>query len=259
MNKTVRRILMLVLLAVFVVSAAMFGRDMIFSTKEKKANQALADQVHAIEAEMAQEAQETGTDPVETAQAQGETLPQYLPLFEQNSDMAGWLTVPDTPIDYPVMYTPDNRDFYLRKAFDKSYSISGTLFIATPWSDEHTLIYGHHMKNDTMFGSLQKYEDPAYWETHKTVIFSTLTQRREYEVMACFRGQAVVKENNFQYWDYADLSDPERFQEYVDQVMEAALYSTDVTARPGDELLTMSTCSYHVSDGRFAVVCKRVN
>lgn len=259
MSKTVQRLLMVILAAVFVISAGMFARDMIFSAKEQTANQALADQVHTIEAEMAGEPEETGeAQTVPVGDGSGEALPQYLPLFKQNRDMAGWLTIPGTPVDYPVMYTPEDRDYYLRRAFDGSDSVSGSLFISTPWTDGHTLIYGHHMKNGTMFGSLQKYEDPAYLESHRTVIFSTLTERKEYEVMACFRGRAVEEEGNFQYWEYADLSDPVRFQEYVERVKAVSLCATGIDAWPGDELLSLSTCSYHVDDGRFVVVAKRI-
>ena len=265
MNKTLRRVLMLVLAVIFVVSAGMFGRDTFYASREKTANQALADQVHAVEDRLAGEEADPAEDPGPAPEGQeagaadtGGILPQYQSLYAENHDLAGWLTVPDTPIDYPVMYTPGDRDHYLRKAFDGSYSLSGSLFIAAPWTAPHTLIYGHHMKNGTMFGSLQNYEDPAYYDSHKTILFSTLTEKREYEVMACFLGQAVAAESNFQYWDYADLSDPARFQDYVDRVGQVALYDTGITAQPGDQLLTLSTCSYHVTDGRFAVVARRV-
>lgn len=267
MNKTLRILLILVLAIVFVISGGMFARNTLRAAREDNANHALADQVHAIEAQQAPAETAGGPSgdatPAETSgEPSGETdggvLPQFAALHDQNPDLAGWLTIPGTPVDYPVMYTPDDRDYYLRRAFDGSDAASGTLFIATPWTEGHTLVYGHHMKNGTMFGSLAEYADPAYWESHKTISFSTLYAQRTYEVMACFFAQAVVDEDNFLYWDYADLSDPDRFTDYVSQVEKAALYDTGLTASPGDELLTLSTCSYHVTDGRFVVVAKQV-
>lgn len=258
MNKTLRTVLTLVLAAVLAVSAGMVIRNLHTAAREDRANQALAQQVHDAQEQNPQ----TGagqTAPEADGPAQDAVLPQLQALHDQNPDLAGWLTIPDTPIDYPVMYTPEDRDYYLRRAFDGSYALSGTLFIGTPWTEGHTLIYGHHMKNGTMFGSLEAYADPAYRDSHPTIDFSTLYEEKTYEVMACFQTRAVVSDDIFPYWDYTDLSDPDRFQTYVDQVLAAALYDTGVRAAWGDELLTLSTCSYHASDGRFVVVAKRTD
>lgn len=105
--------------------------------------------------------------------------------------MVGWVSVADTNINYPVMQTPDNPNFYLKHGFDKIYSDYGCPYIQencdvkTP--SDNLVIYGHHMKNGTMFSDLTKFEDKSFWESHKTITFNTLTDKQEYEVVAVFK------------------------------------------------------------------------
>lgn len=100
-------------------------------------------------------------------------LTEYAALFEQNNDMAGWITIEGTPINYPVMFTPEQPDFYLKHGFDKEYSAYGVPFIGEnctllPRSD-NLIIYGHHMKNGTMFAALTDYKDEDFYEKHKLI------------------------------------------------------------------------------------------
>ena len=119
-------------------------------------------------------------------------------------------------------------------------------------------LYGHHMKNETMFGTLPKYADKEYWEQHKTICFDTLYEHGEYEVISAFYGKAIAKgDTGFRYYQYTDLTDPAVFDEYMEQVNAAAIYDTGITAEYGDELITLSTCSYHTENGRFVVVAKK--
>ena len=181
-------------------------------------------------------------------------------LNKQNNDLFGWLRIDETPINYPVMHTPDDPQYYLRRAFDKSSSQSGTPFLDAACHEGcgNYIIYGHHMKNETMFGTLPKYADKEYWEQHKTICFDTLYEHGEYEVIAAFYGKAIAEGGpGFRYYQYTDLTDPAVFAEYMEQVKAAAAYDTGITAEYGDELITLSTCSYHTTDGRFVVVAKK--
>lgn len=118
-------------------------------------------------------------------------LERYQQLHEQNADMAGWIRIDGTQIDYPVMYTGD--DFYLSHGFNKEESKSGTPFIdkrctLLPFGT-NTIIYGHHMKNGTMFAELERYQDESYYQDHPTIQFDTLYEQREYEIIAVFESQ----------------------------------------------------------------------
>ncbi|MBQ9685866.1 MAG: class B sortase [Oscillospiraceae bacterium] len=201
------------------------------------------------------------SDP-ESEQEQKTILDQYLPLYELNSDLFGWLCMDGTSVNYPVMYSPDRPDYYLNRAFDGSYSGSGVLFIdgRCPADGNYYIIYGHHMQNKTMFGQLPKYMDEEFRNEHPVFQFDTLYEHREYEIIAVFLSRIYDdNENNvFRYYEYTDLSDENIFTEYIREVKQAALYDTGISAEYGDDLLVLSTCNYHTADGRLVVVAKRI-
>lgn len=190
-----------------------------------------------------------------------EMLPGYVALYAENPDLFGWVQIPDTELSYPVMYTPDDPEYYLRRAFDGSASVSGVPFLDgdCPEDGGNYLIYGHHMSGGTMFALLPSYAKEDFYEEHPVIRFDTLFERGEYEVMAAFYSKAygTDEQDVFRYYQYTDLRSPERFQEYVAQVKAVALYDTGVTAEYGDRLLTLSTCSYHTDNGRFVVVARK--
>lgn len=188
-------------------------------------------------------------------------LPGYAALYAENPDLFGWVQIPDTELSYPVMYTSDDPEYYLRRAFDGSESVSGVPFLDgdCPEDGGNYLIYGHHMSGGTMFALLPSYAKQDFYEEHPVIRFDTLFERGKYEVMAAFYSQAygTDEQDVFRYYQYTDLRCPERFQEYVEQVTAAALYDTGITAEYGDQLLTLSTCSYHTDNGRFVVVARK--
>lgn len=186
---------------------------------------------------------------------------KYKELFDQNNDMAGWIMVDGTQINYPVMYTPDNPDFYLKHNFEKEYSDYGVPYIAEHCDpiepSDNVIIYGHHMKNGSMFTGLMEYEDRDFYENHKVIRFDTLTETAEYEVIAVFR-TTVYDDTGFKYYLFANAEQEAEFTDYVEQCKSLALYETGVTAEYGDKLLTLSTCEYSRTNGRLVVVAKRI-
>ncbi len=124
-------------------------------------------------------------------QEQREVLPQFNDLLAINPYVAGWLTIDGTPIDDPVVYTPNSQNFFLHRDIDGSDAEKGTLFIAVLWRDEYnnTLIYGHNMKDGSGFGSLLSYADEAYGKEHSRIRFDTLYEEREYELFGVFYSQ----------------------------------------------------------------------
>lgn len=196
----------------------------------------------------------TGIDP-ETG-----ILRKYLALYQRNQDLFGWLEIEGTRINYPVMYTPGEQEYYLRRAFDGSDSNGGTLFLDTRYSENGNLyiIYGHKMRNKTMFGTLTSYSEESYFEKHPVILFDTLYGEGEYEVVAAFYGEIYDEgEEGFRYYEYGTLDSKERFAEFQGGVEEAALYDTGNTLTYGDTVLLLSTCSYHTENGRFVVVARK--
>ncbi|MBR0040873.1 MAG: class B sortase [Oscillospiraceae bacterium] len=188
-------------------------------------------------------------------------LAKFAQLHDMNSEFFGWLTIEGLGIDYPIMYAPTRSEYYLNRDFYGKYSDSGIPFIdgRCPADGNYYLVYGHLMNNKTVFGRLPQYEDEDCWRENPVFRFDTVFEEREYAVMACFYSRLYMDyEEGFRFYEYFDLSDEDVFNEYLDQVMAAALYDTGVRARYGDELLVLSTCSHYTADGRFVVVAKRI-
>ncbi len=192
-------------------------------------------------------------------------LKKFQKLYAKNNDIAGWLTIEDTTIDYPVMYTPGENEYYLHLDFDKNWSDPGTPFIdenCRPFDDRTTnlLIYGHNMRSGIMFRELLQYENEDFCKSHNIIRFDTLYETGRYEVVGAFRSQ-IYPENDtehYHYYEFFDAQDKEEFDEFIDFVKENSSYDTGITPEYGDELITLSTCASHVEDGRFAVVARKI-
>lgn len=203
------------------------------------------------------------TVPPEPTEPAGPTmLPEYQPLYEMNNDLVGWLKIEDTKVDYPVMQTPDNKDYYLKRNFDKERNSHGSLYcredcdINTP-SDNIT-IYGHHMKDGTMFGGLKKYQQKSYWEEHDTVIFDTLYEHHTYKIFAVFKTTASIG-RGFTYHSFVNAEDEADFNEFIATCKKLAFYDTGITPEYGDKVICLSTCEYTQQNGRFVVAAVRVD
>lgn len=187
-------------------------------------------------------------------------LPHMARLYEQNPDIAGWIRVEGTHIDYPVMLTPYEPHKYLQLGFDGQPSASGVPFIGgTSIEDDNLVIHGHNMKNNTMFADLLLYEDADFYQEHKIIYFDTLYEQNQYEVIAAFLSKAYrIDEQGFRYHRYTSFDSQNSFNGFMAEVNQASLYETAATASYGDSLISLSTCAYHVSDGRFAVVARKI-
>lgn len=187
---------------------------------------------------------------------------KFAALRDKNSDFIGWISIDGTNLDFPVMYAPTNKDFYLRHDFNKEYSIYGV-----PYLDEKTtlganaesdnlIIYGHNMKTGTIFGCLTDYKKVDYYQQHPYIEFDTVYGDAQYEVFAAFAID-VVNDTSFVYNQYVDM-DEESYNAYVEEVCRRSDVDTGIRPAYGEQLLTLSTCEYSTDNGRFVVVARRV-
>ena len=184
---------------------------------------------------------------------------KYSALFDQNNDFIGWISIEGTNVNYPVMQTPDNPDYYLKHSFEKTYSDYGVPYIEESCAvglSNNVVIYGHHMKNGSMFADLCKYTDKDFYEEHKTIQFDTLSTLGKYEVVAVFKFN--TNKETFKYNECCTMNE-EELKEFMNQVHERELYDTGVDAEYGDQLLTLSTCEYTYTNGRLVVIAKKVS
>lgn len=139
------------------------------------------------------------TAAVQTEQSAKEKAAQeYNALKEKDPDFWEWIKIDDTALSYPVMHTPEEPEYYLRRDFEGAYSLRGVPFLDARCYDGcgNYIIYGHYMKDGTMFGSLQAYAKPAYCEAHPTITLNTATGCADYTVMAAFYSQVYSQEDS---------------------------------------------------------------
>ncbi|MCM1285719.1 MAG: class B sortase [Acetobacter sp.] len=176
-------------------------------------------------------------------------------LIAENSDCIGWLIISGTKIDYPVMQTKDNPQYYLRRNFNKQYSYLGTPFMDAKCDmnyDNNLIIYGHNMKDGKMFADLLKYRDKEYCESHSIINFITPNGVQEYEVIAVCK----VKSDD-EWYGYTCQKDTESFNNLISHIKDKSLYQTDKSVEYGDCFITLSTCEYSQNNGRFILIAKR--
>lgn len=178
-------------------------------------------------------------------------LRNLAPLFERNSDCIGWLYIEGTKIDYPVMHTPKNPEQYLHRNFDNQYSAAGVPFAdaSCTLADDNLVIYGHNMKNGTMFADITKYRDKAYYTEHPTVELQTAQGLTQYAVFA------VVQVRNDDSWYFFHTADDEAgYNNKVAEIKSRALYDTGITPTHGQQLITLSTCYGADKESRIIVI-----
>ena len=198
---------------------------------------------------------DSGQEPLGIADRQ--VLGENRDLFLENPDLIGWVTINGTKIDYPVMWTPENPEYYSTRGFDRTESKNGLLFLDAKSnineSGGNLIIYGHNMKNGSMFADLLKYKKESYWKEHPTIQLDTLYDSRSYEITA------VAATNDLDMLPYAYTgADDNAMERALESMKEIALYDTGIETEPGDDHLTLSTCDYSETDGRLVVMARRI-
>ena len=183
-------------------------------------------------------------------------------LHKENTDTVGYLVIPGTKIDYPVMYTK-GEDYYLRKSFKKIYSVAGSLYIDKHNNiiprDDNIIIYGHNMNDGTMFADLLKYKNKAFFTGHKTIYYYTLNGLEEYTIVSAFISKVYsLTDDVFKYYKQYNFKDSNEFEYFKDSIMNLSIYDTYTEINYRDVFITLSTCEYTEKNGRFVVIAKKV-
>ena len=176
-------------------------------------------------------------------------------LREINPDFIGWLYYEGTVIDYPVVQG-ENNDVYLSMLFDRTWGGCGTLFAdcitEDPFRQFNTIVYGHHMKDGTMFACLKELRDPEYCAKNPKLKLITPEGVFDLEIWAFLNEPA----DSDIYM--TNIKDEEVKQQYLDLTERLASYTTDVEVTTEDRLVMLSTCAYEFEDARYIVACKMV-
>lgn len=189
-------------------------------------------------------------------------LEKFRALYQQNPDIVGWITIDGTRIDYPVMQSRENPEFYLNHDFKRQTNKNGLPFLDKASSIEDMsplIIHGHNMKSGLMFSDLTLYKEADYYRSHPVIRFDTLYEEREYEIAAVILAPALHEgDDGFRYYRTESITSSRAFNEYWQNIQALALYETNATACYGDNLIILSTCEYSQQNGRLAVIARKV-
>ena len=255
-NKIITKRRFVILLVIFIISISIVAFYLFIQFRDNKTNSDIRNELNNIY----QEPKEDNEEVKEISR-----IDKLKELQKENSEIVALIEIDGTNINYPVMQT-NNNDYYMTHNYKKEYSKDGALFLdkAYDWNIPSTnlLIYGHNNIGSTeMFVDLMNYKEEEYYNTHKTIRFTTAKEDSEYEIIAVFLSRVYYKSEKdvFRYYFFINAENEQEFNEYVENSKKASLYNIDATAKYGDQLLTLSTCSYHTEDGRFAVVARKIN
>ena len=195
--------------------------------------------------------------------SQSSVQPTSRNLYLENPDMVGWIRINGTDIDYPVVQRADDPTYYLKHDFEKNYTDYGCPFMQADCDalapSDNLIIYGHNMKDGSMFADLARYRSKDFWQTHKTVWFDTAVGGCAYEIFAVIHTTVQADSADaFPFYRFVNAAAPEEFSDYVSACKARALYDTGISAEYGDKLLTLSTCDNITDNGRWLVIGKRI-
>lgn len=188
-------------------------------------------------------------------------LPEFQELYLINPDIVGWITIGDTNIDYPVMQKKDTQDYYLYRDFYGKQVSRGCLYAEEACDlfapSDNVIIYGHMMKDGSMFADLAKYTRKKFWQDHQFVELKTLLTSHTYQIVCVFKTTATAGEG-FAYHTFINAEYDSDWNDFWKNCRKNAFYDTGLDLYPGDKIITLSTCEYTLTNGRLVVVAKRI-
>jgi len=185
-------------------------------------------------------------------------LPEYHELALKNPDFAGWIVIDDTAINYPIMQTPKELEYYLHRDFKGKASYAGTPFVGRGNLQEKRdlFLYGHNMRNGTMFADLLKYQKKPFWEAHQVIQVDNLYEHREYRVFSVFYAEETEWSEEGGLFADAGLGSMKR-EELIEILIERGMHENRIFPDHRAPLLFLITCGYWKKDSRLVVVAIR--
>ena len=223
-----KKIILVVCIIVFICSSALLLKTVVNEYNNKKMYEELSNLVST------------------NANIEETTAPDYSALYAKNSDFIGWITVPNTSINYPVLQC-DNNDYYLDYNFNKIRDARGAIFMDyrnNPVNlDSNTIIYGHNCYNTTMFSELTNYQKIDFYKTSPVFEFNTVERTYKWKIYGAFITTAKPEEDNGYVFNYIyPYMDGENFKGFINEIDKRRLYVTDVDINDDDKMLILSTC-----------------
>ena len=177
-------------------------------------------------------------------------------LFEKNIDYRGWIKIDNTNINYPILQGQDNEE-YLYKDINNEYIVSGSIFmnyLNNGFDDQNTVLFGHNMKNGTMFANLKKYkEEDFFYNNNDIEIELSNGQYLKYKVFSVY-----ITDINDNYTK-TSFEDKDEYKEFLERIKNKSIYKSDISVNENDKIITLSTCLYEFDDARLVVTGKLID
>lgn len=191
-----------------------------------------------------------------------ENMQKVINLKQENEDIIGWIQIENTIIDYPLLQTTDNS-YYLTHNYKKEKSKYGSIYAKSECNiqdnNSNVIIYGHNMKDEQMFNTLLKYEDKDFYNEHKEIKVTTENEESKYNIVSIFKSRVFYQDEKdvFRYYNYTKFENEKEYNTYIENCKKIQLYDTGVSAKYGEQLITLITCEYSQENGRMVIVAKK--
>ena len=201
----------------------------------------------------------------ENAQADGQELrnEEFLKLTSLNSETVGWINVPNTQIDYPVVQA-NNNEYYLKHDFKKRFSQYGSIFadananISADGSSLSVTLFGHNTDDGTMFGELKKYLALSFYKDNPVFTFDTIQKQGKWAVFSVFVATSDIRSSQFFEWRHTHFPDDEQNAKFIDEVKQRSVHNTGIEVLPGEEMVMLTSCSKDFYGARLVIAARRV-
>lgn len=186
-------------------------------------------------------------------------------LSQAYPDVKGWINIPDTMINYPVLKSSADKDpeYYLDKNIKGEITRHGSVFIDARCSDgeqlsHSTVLYGHNIRDGSMFHDIVKFTDLNYYKERPEFTFNTIYEEMLWKIFAVFRTNASTAQGPVFDYIKVDFKDDNDFSNFIQEIESRTLINTTVDVVPSDNIVVLSTCSYEFDDFRTVLVARKV-
>lgn len=243
-------LIQIILLLIIIVCLGVFCYEMIWIPYQNQK------QVEELKEEFPEDNGDSSEDRESTGKENGVQMVDLSALQALYPDVRGWLTIPGTNIDYPVLQSgEENPEYYLKRNYQGDWDANGSLFLQWNCSAEdgpNRIIYGHNMNSGAMFGNLDQYEDAEFWAAHRNVFFQTEKGMEEYTVVSVLKTDI----NKFPFTK-VDFPDETSLQEYVELAKSQEVFETGGNVEKCHSVLTLVTCAYEWNGARTVLIAVR--
>lgn len=204
----------------------------------------------------------TGSSSSESSKTEDGILTDFSKLLEVNSDTIGWITIPNTPIDYVVVKPLEDKDpeYYLYRDFYGNDSKYGTVFMdyRSTLESKNIILHGHHMQDGRMFAGLTNFTDLDFYKSNPTFTFNTIYNKDKWKIISVFKTNTLEEQGEFFNYLRGDFTTDYDFLNFIYELKVRSIIDCPVDINENDTIVTLSTCAYDFDDYRLVVVARKI-